>query len=1048
MDASTDSTAMKVTELLREVRLNHSSTKILESTVSSIIDLIKEIPEVEVTSMDASSGFVRDLRVPSSKLGFTFRPPGLVVVAGSHSLQAVAKPDVNVDLLVRMPKECFHEKDYLNHRYHAKRCLYLQVIERSLESSPFVRKTEWTTFQNEARKPVLLVYPVMKLTELSEFHIKIIPSATSLFNPSKLSLSKNNVRALNQGDTTQATPKYNSTILEDMFLEENAEFVKKVFHEWKSLEEALVLLKIWARNRSSIFTHDCLNGYLISIIMSYLAVGSGGNHIAKSMNTMQIFRVALKFISSSMWNKRLYLKPQSQCSLSKEAISEILNSVGIVLCDASGHVNLTFRMTRSALSELQDEASWTLSCIDKCRDGGFEELFMTKVDFAAKFDSCIRISLKANSTAYSSDYCLDDECWRICEKNVHSHLQEALTDRAKLVRVTWRSTPSNWNIVDGFSGFGNEPMIVGILVRTHEQSFRLVDVGPNAENEEEASKFRKFWGEKSELRRFRDGTIAESTVWECEPWDRHLIIKRITEYVLMKHLSLAKEDMVHIVDQLDFCLHLGGKDPVLFSRNLFAAFEILSKRLRLLEEIPLKISSVQPLDPAFRHTSVFPPEPHPLAFEKDTDKRIPKFVATCLQPVEVMIQLEGSGNWPLDSVAIEKTKTAFLLKIGETLQKHWGMFCTATEDGVDILVSGYAFRLKILHERGLNLMVSQVKGTSSVDKELFLRSQHSSMINGLHGRYPLYGPVVRLAKRWVSAHLFSSFLKEEAIELVVAYLFLKPFPFHSPCSRVTGYLRFLRLLSNYDWTFAPLIVDINGDFTSKDEKEINETFILSRTRCRENGQDVEPAMFLATTYDKVSEAWTKFSPNKLVLKRIASYARSSADLLTNLILQGDSDSYTWECLVRTPLNNYDAIVLLHRDKLCYPQRLLFPTEVDHGKHVIKGKASKEFYPYMAFGNALQSLEEARTKLMVDFDPTNYFLEDLKEEFPDTFKVWYDSLGGDAIGLTWERKGTKKRSRDDAEETIRDPVDILKGLAEVGKGFVKSIYLLKAPRLQQ
>ena len=31
----------------------------------------------------------------------------------------------------------------------------------------------------------------------------------------------------------------------------------------------------------------------------------------------------------------------------------------------------------------------------------------------------------------------------------------------------------------------------------------------------------------------------------------------------------------------------------------------------------------------------------------------------------VMIQLEGSGNWPLDIEAIEKTKSAFLLKIGE-----------------------------------------------------------------------------------------------------------------------------------------------------------------------------------------------------------------------------------------------------------------------------------------------------------------------------------------------------------------------------------------------
>lgn len=32
------------------------------------------------------------------------------------------------------------------------------------------------------------------------------------------------------------------------------------------------------------------------------------------------------------------------------------------------------------------------------------------------------------------------------------------------------------------------------------------------------------------------------------------------------------------------------------------------------------------------------------------------------------------------------------------------MTCIATEDNVDVLVSGYAFRLKILHERGLSLL--------------------------------------------------------------------------------------------------------------------------------------------------------------------------------------------------------------------------------------------------------------------------------------------------------------------------------------------------------
>ncbi|XP_008790387.2 nucleolar protein 6 [Phoenix dactylifera] len=1052
MGPETNSMDLKVRELLKEVQLDASAIKSLDGAVSSVIDAIRAIPDQEVSS-ESTPAFIRDLRVPSDKVSLTFRSPEHVQVGGSHSIRSIAKPDVNIDLLIRMPKECFHEKDYLNHRYHAKRLLYLRVVEKSLKSCPVVRKIGWSTFQNEARKPVLLVFPVMEIAEHFEFFIRIIPTATSVFNVSRLNLTRNNVRAFSQGGVTQATPKYNSSIMEDMFLEENAEFVGKVFLEWKSLEEALILLKVWARHRSSIYMHDCLNGYLISVIMSYLTVQSGGNLINKSMNAMQIFRVSLKFIAtSSLFEKGLSLQPLGHGNLSKEDMAQYLQLFSVVICDASGHFNLTFRMTKAAFSALQDEASWTLDCIDKCRDGGFDEIFMTKVDFAAKFDYCMRINLKGNARVYASDFCLDDECWRICEKDMNSLIQQALSDRAKLIRVNWRNTPSEWNINDGFSKFSNEPMLVGIMTSSQEKSFRVVDVGPSPEKKEEAVKFRKFWGEKAELRRFKDGTIAESTVWECEPWERHLIIKIIIEFILTKHFLLLKEDMVVIVDQLDFCLHLDGKDPTSFSEGLIRAFELLAKRLRLLDDIPLRISSVQPLDPAFRHTSVLPPEPHPLAYEKGFDKKPPNFTTTCIRPLEVMIQLEGSGNWPLDHVAIEKTKSAFLLKIGESLQDHWGVFCTASEDEVDVLMSGYAFHLRILHERGLNVSRIQagndkVKSALSIDKELFLRSQHSSMINGLHGRFPTYGPVVRLAKRWVSSHLFSSFLAEEAIELVVAYLFLKPFPFHAPCSRITGFLRFLRLLSNYDWIFSPLIVDINNDFTSKDEKEINENFMLSRKSYEENAQAVEPAMFLATSYDKASEAWTKFSPNRLVLKRIASYARSSADLLTNLILQGHNGPYTWECLFRTPLNNYDAVVLLHRDRLSDPRRLLFPAEINNGKHVIWGKASKDFHPYMPLGGALKSLEDARNKLLVNFDPIRYLFEDLKREFPGTFNVWCDSLGGDAIGLTWEKKDSKKRGRDEADEIRRDPTDILREVGEVGKGFVKSVHLLKAPRFQ-
>lgn len=1042
-DTLNEPTNLKVRELLKEVQLDYSPpfTKLVDDTVSAIKDAIDKIPEDLQVTADVAPGFIRD--TGADKVEFTFKKPKSVEIGGSYSMRCVAKPDVNVDVFVRMPKEIFHEKDYLNYRYHAKRFLYLCIIKKYLKLSSVAQKVEWSIFQNESRKPILVVHPAMKIAEAPVVLVRIIPTATSAFNVAKLNMKRNNIRSLNQGDVLQPTPKYNSSILEDLFLEDNAEFVRRTFLGWKELGEALILLKVWARQRSSIYNHDCLSGFLLSVIMAYIATKSGGNRVNKSMNTMQIFRVTMDFIATSKsWATGLFFHPQGEWSTSKAERRASLESFPVIICDQFSGFNFTFRMTKGGFLELQDEAALTLRGIDKCTDGGFDEVFMTKVDFPAKYDYCIRLNLKGCMEVSALGFCLDDECWRLYEQKVLSLMHQGLNDRAKVTRVIWRNTPSGCNLEDGLSMLDREPLLIGISVDTLDKALRVVDIGPNAENKDEALKFRKFWGDKSELRRFKDGTIAESTVWECKQWERHLIIKRISEHVLMRHLSLSQECITTVVDQLDFSLLCGNEDPISFSTSLLEAFEVLSKHLRLLDDIPLRISSVQPLDPAFRFTSVFPPKPHPLALSKGVKPRFQKLTSSCIQSLDVMIQLEGSGNWPMGDVAIEKTKSAFLLKIGQSLQSNWGMTCNATEDNVVVFTSGYAFRLKILHERGLTIGSNQVKRVPSTDKILNMCNMHSSMINGLQGRYPVYGPVVRLAKRWVAAHLLSTSLGEEAIELLVAYLFMKPLPFHVPSSRITGFLRFLRLLSDYDWAFSPLIVDINGDLTPKDEKEVNVNFMSSRKAYEENMQNPSPAMFLATAYDKLSEAWTRSSPTSSELRRLAAYAKSSANLLAKLVLQDELDSYRWECLFRTPLNNYNAIVLLHRDRLPYPQHLLFPSEPNQGMHVVRGKPSKKFHPLLLPGDMKGSLEDLKQKLMVNFDPLRCFVYDMEREFPNKFKVWYDSLGGDAIGLTWERSGSKKRGREEMGEE-EDLVNVLKSVGEVGKGFVRSIYLPKA-----
>ncbi|ESQ53434.1 hypothetical protein EUTSA_v10024292mg [Eutrema salsugineum] len=1043
-DAVRDSRTLKVNNLLKDIRIDYGSlSKPVDDFVSSIREATDAIPEdIKVTSELAPS-FVGD--IGADKVDFNFKRPNGFTVCGSYSIRSMAKPDASVDLLLHLPKECFYEKDYMNHRYHVKRCLYLCVIRKHLLSSSSFEKVEWSTLQNEARKPVLVVYPAKRLDQFPGFSIRIIPSATSLFDVAKLSMSRNNVRSVTADGVPQPTPTYNSSILEDMFLEEYSELLEKTFSEWKELGDALILLKIWARQRSSIYVHDCLNGFLISVILSYLATHG---KINKSLNALDIFRVTLDFIATSkLWERGLFFPPQSENCVSKEEKMLFRDLFPVVICDSSALVNLAFRMTSVGFHELQEEASSTLKCM-KLRDGGFEEVFTTKIDYPVKYDHCIRLHLKGKTAVSMSGFCLDKECWRIYEQKVHSLLQQGLGDRAKSIRVIWRNTNQDWHVESGLSVLDREPLFIGISISSIEKAFRTVDIGPDAENKIEALRFRKFWGEKSELRRFKDGKIAESTVWETQQWKRHLIMKHMIDYIFKRHLSLSSVEIVQLVDQLDFSLIYGDKDPISISGNLLRVYEVFSKCLRQIEGIPLKVSSVQPLDSALRFTSVFPPEPHPVACEKIDARRLHKLMPSCIPTMEVMIQLEGSGNWPMDDLAIEKTKSAFLLKIAENLQNVEGIPCTATEDNVDVFMGGYAFRLRILHERGLSLVkreigVDPVRHVSSADKVLFIRSQHASMINGLQGRFPIYAPVARLAKRWVSAHLFSGCLAEEAIELLVAHVFLTPLPLGVPCSRINGLLRFLRLLADYDWMFYPLIVDINNDFGRNDEKEINDNFMSSRKGYEEDRQNISSAMFLAAPYDKASEAWTTTSPSLSEQKRLVAYARSSANVLSKLVLQEHTDSVQWECLFRTPLNNYDAVILLHRDKLPYPRRLMFPSELNKGKHVARGKASTAFNPFMLPGDLKRSPEELKKKLMVDFEPTKCFMSGLKEEF-GTLKPWYDHIGGDAIGLTWTKRNSKKRERDE-EEVETNPIEMLKAVGEMGKGLVRDIYLLKPPR---
>ena len=91
-------------------------------------------------------------------------------------------------------------------------------------------------------------------------------------------------------------------------------------------------------------------------------------------------------------------------------------------------------------------------------------------------------------------------------------------------------------------------------------------------------------------------------------------------------------------------------------RAITAAARNLTTKLRAASALPLRVVSVQPLSAALRDTAAFPPLVHPLATAKLSGGadggdlgRVPR----CLEPLELLVQLEGSGKiclFPLTTV--------------------------------------------------------------------------------------------------------------------------------------------------------------------------------------------------------------------------------------------------------------------------------------------------------------------------------------------------------------------------------------------------------------
>lgn len=530
-------------------------------------------------------------------------------------------------------------------------------------------------------------------------------------------------------------------------------------------------------------------------------------------------------------------------------------------------------------------------------------------------------------------------------------LTEALANRIRLISVQ-QELPRNWAISSPptFKDLNTAMLTIGLILNP-EHAVRLVDQGPPAEDTAASNEFRKLWGSKAELRRFKDGSILESVVWDAKgAEERNLIVGRAVQHLLQLHYGIKPRDaVVYWAGQLNTFINLSQSLPKeLFNPDIrimsfgpiMTTFDQFAKQLKAIVDLPLSVSSVIPVNPILRYSSVFLPQP--IDFSKIS---LYPDVARYIEPIDVILTLEGSTKWPDDIAAIQRIKTAFLLKMAEQLRIHCGTKTTVVDEVdiandmmlrgyMDVFYSGFVFRCRIQQERELVLLrrIMDDKKEKSWRKILADRSlhqynlhfgnsqMHSFHLQNLCNRFPALSSTIRLVKRWLSAHLLSSHLCDELVELLCAHVFLNPQPWIEPGSSFVGFSRVLKLLSTWSWKNEALIVDIEGNITAAIKDKVKDNFKKLRV---EDPLMKRATMFVATGRDLESKHWSWLNPSKVIVARIHILAAAASSLLNSTIMEGKENDVK-VCCLQSNLTQYESCVNLesiflhsNSDYLCH-----------------------------------------------------------------------------------------------------------------------------------
>ncbi|CEI69893.1 U3 small nucleolar RNA-associated protein 22 [Fusarium venenatum] len=987
----------------------------------------------------------------------SYEKPASYNVVGSYVAKTMVKSQSQgVDMVVQMPKTMFQEKDFTSMRYFYRRAYYIAYIAASVKKE--LDDSMDISFEYLNENPLLPVLALRPKPEeededketketaskkkkkakasKSPYTIRLIPCAPEgLFPRSKLLPTSNNNRIGETDDkkTKSGTPFYNSTLkAEETFIS----YLRVLTHaknECPGLTDACVLGRIWLQQRGfgSSLSQGGFGHFEWSVMIALLLQMGGRNGKAlfsNSLSSTELFKAAIQFLSATDFNEKPFVFGSSKIR------ADTVREAGPVMYDPIRELNVMSKMSPWSASLLQMHAkSTTDNFADEAADK-FAPTFIIKSDALLQtFDAIFELKSHVSKHLESPD--CRGSAWDF-SLEAHKVLKKAYGNRSHLLHFQLPSK-AGWKL--GSAPPSDSGKVQFAVMFEFAQMGRQMEHGPPAEEPDEAAKFRRFWGDKAELRRFKDGSILECVEWSSKvPFQ---ICEEIAKHTLKRHLKVDSGDITAFGAGFSNIVTFSHMDKEAFDAAR-RAFQTLEYDIRNLEDLPLQIRQLSAVSPAARYASV--------------DAPTPGFHTGTIEPIDVNIYFEASGRWPENSVAIQETKIEFLLDFDrrltstkENIKTYLGR--DNKEIGIENLAyldivydTGAAFRLRIHADLEDILLERQIKNKTldprirEESEEVLARTKwffetlpiHTQTIATFCTRLHPLSQTIRLVKQWFNAHKLSGHISEELIELFVLNVFLQPYPWRAPTSASTGFLRTLTFLSRWDWRDEPLLVDSAEELTDDDRHTIRHELEAWRKKDPNMNHTV---MFVATSVDTSGLAYTRNGPSKLIASRMTRLAKAACKLVKDSGYHIDATD-----LFDTSLEDYDVLFHLSRKAI---------------RSILREAASD---PSARRHSQFKNLDErtGRAPLPIRAHPVDVFMQELQRVYEDTLVFFRGTHNGDeddaVIGAIWNPKLQQQKFRaglpynfhnvagEDGDVVVVNRKAVLSEIARIGGDMIKKI----------